>query len=183
MAVAPPAVKRHALITLTCAALAAACSDPQQATSPSQKSLTEDAPRYTAGAGLSGPLLGRASSPEGLKLKRKNGKWEFDMNAKDPFDLAVQSLIFQPGGHSGWHSHPGPVLLQVTSGTVTFYEAGDPSCTPVVKTTGQLFVETGDHSHMGRNETGTTATAIAVVFAPPGSALRIDEPAPGNCPF
>jgi hypothetical protein len=38
-------------------------------------------------------------------------------------------------------------------------------------------------AHIARNETGSPATAIAVVFSPPGAVLRIDEPAPGNCPF
>src|SRR5215207_9202280 len=26
---------------------------------------------------------------------------------------------FQAGGHSGWHSHPGPVFIQVLSGQMT----------------------------------------------------------------
>jgi len=46
-------------------------------------------------------------------------------------DVAVQQIVFQAGGHSGWHSHPGPVI-QVVSGTMTFYESDDPNCTPVV---------------------------------------------------
>jgi hypothetical protein len=28
--------------------------------------------------------------------------------------------------------HPGPVLIQVVKGTVTFYEADDPSCSSIV---------------------------------------------------
>ena len=140
-------------------------------------------PRYTPGSAFGGALLGRASIAEGFKAKRKNGSWELDIHAKDPLDIAVQSLTIQPGGHSGWHSHPGPVFLQIVSGTMTFYEAGDSSCTPTVKTVGQVFFETGEHSHIGRNEGAVTATAIATVFAPPGALLRIEEPAPGNCPF
>lgn len=170
------------MVPLAFAALAAACSESQQTTAP-EKFFTADTPRYTAGSGLAGPLLGRGTIPDGFKLKRKNGKWEIDINAKDPTDVAVQSLTFQPGGQSGWHSHPGPVVMIITSGTVTFYEADDPSCTPVVKTAGQVFVESGEHSHLGRNQTGTIATAIATVYAPPGAALRIDEPASGNCSF
>lgn len=171
------------LMAMSLIAVISACSEPGRATAPSHDNISSAEPTYTLGSGLSGPLLGRASSPEGLKLKRKNGKWEFDMNVKDPFDLAVQSLNFQAGGQSGWHSHPGPVLVQVTSGSLTFYESDDPSCAPLVKTVGQLFVETGEHAHMTRNHGSTPATAIAVVFAPPGSVLRIDEPDPGNCQF
>lgn len=164
-------------------ALASACSEPQRVTSASEQSVDLGSPSYSASTGFGGALLGRATVPDGLKLKRKNGKWEFDMNAKDPFDISIQGLTVQPGGNSGWHSHPGPVILQVTSGTMTFYESEDPSCTPVVRTVGQVFIETGEHSHLGRNEGTTTATAIATVFSPVGVPLRIDETATGNCQF
>ena len=59
----------------------------------------------------------------------------------------------------------------------------DPSCTPIVRTAGQVFWEAGDHPHITRNETGQPATFIATVFSPVGAALRIDEPASGNCSF
>lgn len=164
------------------AALAIGCSEPQEATSPKDQTAAVIPLRYTAGVGLAGQLLARGTSDDKFKLKRKNGKWEFDLNAHDPTDVAVQQLTFQPGGTSGWHSHPGPVILQVTSGTVTFYE-GDGPCTPLTRTVGQLFIETGEHAHLGRNEGSTVATAVAIVFAPVGSVLRIDEASPGNCSF
>ena len=182
MNILSPARKAIVLGGVALAALALACSEPQEATSPKDQNAVVSAPSFTAGVGLTGQLLARASSDGDFKLKRKNGKWEFDINAKDPTDVAIQQLNYQPGGTSGWHSHPGPVLLQVTSGTVTFYEGRGP-CTPVTRTVGQLFIETGEHAHLGRNEGSTPATAIAVVFAPVGSVLRVDERAPGNCPF
>lgn len=174
--------KANVLSALVLAALAIGCTEPQATTSPKDQQAGVIAPRLTAGIGLAGTLLARGTSDGRFKLKRKNGKWEFDLDAHDPTDVAVQQLTFQPGGTSGWHSHPGPVILQVTSGTVTFYEGNGP-CTPETRTVGQLFIETGEHTHLGRNEGSTVATAIAIVFAPVGSVLRIDEPAPGNCPF
>lgn len=183
MNIVSPPRKAIVLGAAALAVLVSGCSEPQAPTSPKDQNLALGAPRFTAGVGLTGSLLAHASSDGKFKLKRKNGKWEFDIDAKDPTDVAVQSLSFQPGGNSGWHSHPGPVLLQVTSGTLTFYMGGGHSCTPEVKTVGQLFIETGEHTHMARNEGSTAATAIAIVFAPVGSVLRIDEPAPGNCPF
>lgn len=103
--------------------------------------------------------------------------------AGKPVDLAVQSIVFQPGGHSGWHRHPGPVFIQVTAGTMTFYESDDPTCTPITRTVGQGYLDTGEHAHIARNETGAPATNVVTYFAPPGAALRIDMPAPGNCRF
>ncbi|HVF39952.1 MAG TPA: cupin domain-containing protein [Gemmatimonadaceae bacterium] len=159
----------------------AACKEPQRTTSPSDEGASALVPRYTLGSGFGGGMLGRGTTAEGFKLKRKNGTWEIDIHAKDPMSVAVQNLTFQPGGHSGWHSHPGPVFLVVTSGTLTFYESEDPSCSPTVRTVGQVYVESGEHSHIGRNEGSTTASAVATVFSPPGLPLRIDEPASPNC--
>jgi quercetin dioxygenase-like cupin family protein len=177
----PSALRLLAVIGFT--TVLAACSEPQQTTSPSQEKASAKSPQFSLSSGFGGALLGRSSIPEGFKLKRKNGPWEIDIHAKDPVDIAVQSLTIQPGGHSGWHSHPGPVFLQILTGTMTFYEADDPSCAPLVRTAGQVFVEAGDHSHIGRNEGTVTATALATVFSPPGAPLRIEETDTGNCHF
>lgn len=174
--------KASMLTAVAIPALALACSEPQGTTSPKDATSAVNAPSFTMGVGLSGPLLARGTSDGEFKLKRKNGKWNFDLDAHDRTDVAIQQLNFQPGGSSGWHSHPGPVILQVTSGTLTFYDGHGP-CTPLTRTVGQLYLETGDDAHLGRNEGSTPATAIAVVFAPVGSVLRIDEPSPGNCAF
>ncbi len=96
----------------------------------------------------------------------------------------MQSITFAPGSYSGWHRHPGPVFIQVVSGTMTFYEGDDPTCTPIVRSAGQGFLDVGDHPHIARNETGQPAQNVVTYFAPPGATLRIDvAPAPGNCPF
>jgi hypothetical protein len=85
--------------------------------------------------------------------------------------------------HSGWHSHPGPVFITVVSGMMTFYDSDDPACQPIVRTAGQGFLDTGDHAHIARNESGAPAVNVVTYFAPPGAALRIDKPAPRHCPF
>ena len=50
--------------------------------------------------------------------------------------MYVQSNVWQPGGSTGWHTHPGHSLIIVTAGTVTAYEGDDPDCTPHVYTAG-----------------------------------------------
>jgi hypothetical protein len=163
---------------LSLATLFAACSDRgDPVTSPG---LT---PHFTAGSGSMSTLLGRATFAEGFKVKRKTGDWEVEIEAEPALDVAVQQIVFQPGGQSGWHSHPGPVFIQVVSGTMTFYESDDPNCTPIIRSAGQGFLDVGEHAHIARNETGSTATNVVTYFAPPGAALRIDQPKPGNCPF
>src|SRR5262249_39178832 len=37
-------------------------------------------------------------------------------------DVYVTHLRIAPGGHGGWHSHPGPSIISVRAGTATFYD-------------------------------------------------------------
>jgi hypothetical protein len=144
-------------------------------------------PALTPASGSTSTLLGRATfgdpADETFKVKRMTGDWHVEIKAKPAMDIAVQSIVFQPGSQSGWHRHPGPVFIQVVSGTMTFYESDDPTCTPIVRTAGQGFLDVGDDAHIARNETSMPAQNIVTYFAPPGAALRIDAPRPGNCPF
>ena len=101
-------------------------------------------------------------------------------------DLYVQQNTIQPGGSSGWHTHPGPSFVMVTQGTVTEYEGDDPSCTPHVYSANgtNSFIDIGGGAvHIIRNESGAVAQTIAVQLVPAGAVRREDAPAPGNCPF
>jgi len=164
-----------------------ACRDGDEPLAPREQDQGMTTPSFTLGSGSSSTLLGRATfgdpSGETFKVKRMTGDWHVEVKAKPALDLAVQSIVFQAGGQSGWHSHPGPVFIQVVSGTMTFYESDDPTCTPIVRTTGQGYLDVGEHAHIARNETAAPAQNVVTYFAPPGAALRIDEPSPGNCPF
>ena len=139
----------------------------------------------TPGSGTTSTLIGRATFADPVKVRRisEDHDWRVMVRAQPNLDVAVQTIVFEPGGYSGWHSHPGPVFISVVEGTMTFYEGDDPTCTPVVRTAGQGFLDVGDHAHIARNETGVQARNVVTYFAPAGAPLRIDEPAPGNCPF
>jgi len=138
----------------------------------------------TPGTGTTSMLIGRATFAEAFKVKRHGpDDWKVEVEAKPALDIAVQRIVFQPGGQSGWHSHPGPVFISVVEGTMTFYESDDPDCIAVVRHAGQGFLDVGDHAHIARNETPDPATNVVTYLAPPGAALRLDEPNPGNCPF
>src|SRR6266568_507164 len=39
---------------------------------------------------------------------------------KDPTDVRVARVDIAPGGYSGWHHHPGIVIVTVAAGAVTF---------------------------------------------------------------
>ena len=114
-----------------------------------------------------------------------NGKvWAEFQKTKGKSDGYVVSNVWQPGGDTGWHTHPSFTLIIVTAGAITQYEADDPSCTPHVYTAGMSFVDRGgSHVHTVRNEGDVEADVIAVRLVPAGQSARIDEPDPGNCPF
>lgn len=104
------------------------------------------------------------------------------LKTRDAIDVVTQSLTLQPGGHSGWHGHEGPVLVVVKSGTVTSYDFRDPSCSPHAYTAGQAFVDTGE-GHIARNE-GTVPAEVTFTFLlPRGAGLRTELPDPGTCTF
>jgi hypothetical protein len=110
--------------------------------------------------------------------------WRSSQKTQGLSDVYVQSNVWQPGGTTGWHTHPGHSLITVTAGTVTAYDGNDPDCTPHVYTAGMGFVDPGGgHVHIIRNEGTVEAKTIAVQVVPASATRRIDAPAPGNCPF
>ena len=89
---------------------------------------------------------------------------------------------FQPGRTTGWHSHPGPSLIFVVTGSVTNYESDQPYCKGVTYAAGTTFVDSGGKDvHELVNNGTTAAETIAVQFIPQGQPRRIDEPEPSNC--
>jgi hypothetical protein len=172
---------------LTLFASLAACGDRKDSVGPRTEGLSPGNPSHTMGVGSTSTLLGRATfadpKDQNIHVKRITGDWHMELKSKPAFDIAVQSIVFEAGGQSGWHRHPGPVFIQVVSGTMTFYESDDPTCSPIVRTAGQGYLDLGERAHIARNESGSKAQNVVTYFAPPGAVLRIDAPAPGNCPF
>jgi quercetin dioxygenase-like cupin family protein len=110
---------------------------------------------------------------------------DFKIVQKKPEDVVMRELTISPGGNSGWHTHPGPVFVLVTQGSVVNYHAKERTCKGTKIVAGQGFVETPGDTHMVRNEDPSTTAVLFVTFldVPVGGAFRIDEPKPGNCPF
>jgi quercetin dioxygenase-like cupin family protein len=118
-----------------------------------------------------------------IDAKVKTGDWKSEIRTKGVSDLHVLEVTIAPGGTFGWHSHPGPSLVIVKSGTASLYKGDDPTCTPQVVPTGSSFVDPGGDVHVVRNEGSVDLVNIVVTLVPTGEPRRIDEPDPGNCPF
>ncbi len=133
---------------------------------------------------LSAPVFVRASFADPTDIKFKvMGQNQEVINVKDARETVMQQIIIAPGGNTGWHSHPGPVVVLIKSGQMSFYDSEDPTCTVRTYSAGEAFIDSGQgHVHIARNEGSENLELWATYFdVPPGGAFRINAPNPGNC--
>jgi quercetin dioxygenase-like cupin family protein len=140
--------------------------------------------------GLIALRIARATPPVGFTaanvvgptvLDEINTKSEIDdrihIKSKGFTDVYVTEITIAPGGHGGWHSHPGPSIITVKSGTATFYD----DCNDFVRQsfpTGTGFVEDAGCVHLLSNEGDVDLKVVVVQIVPFGAPRRIDEPSP-----
>lgn len=114
----------------------------------------------------------RATLSESVDVNQDRVKFQ----TKDPTDVLVQTITFQPHGTSGWHFHPGVVIVVVESGQVTTHDA---NCQTATYSPHQSFVESGTTPFMVSNESDTVqAVVYATIVVPAGSPFRIETTAP-----
>jgi quercetin dioxygenase-like cupin family protein len=123
--------------------------------------------------------------PDGLldlmcrQLPGTRHPWYLHTNIRGDSDVYVTEVTFQPGGQTGWHSHPGPSLITVIEGTLTVYKA---DCTSTTYSAGESFTDIGcGEVHNVVNETAAEAKDVAVQIVPHGAPRRIEVDDPG-CP-
>jgi quercetin dioxygenase-like cupin family protein len=108
--------------------------------------------------------------------------WDLTLTTKDETLTGINRVTVQPGGHSGWHSHPIPILLTVTVGEIQWYDGSDPICGWKTYHVGDSFVEPANRVHDVRNATGSVAEFYAVRINPANISFFVDQPKPNNCP-
>lgn len=134
-------------------------------------------------SGVTPTLLARGTYDSFQVKAHPRGAGVFKAEARKPIDMVVRRHDYAAGGSTGWHAHPYPVFITVIQGQLTFYEYDDSSCTPVVVSAGEGYVDSGQ-GHIGRNETGQAAADISVIMAPVGAPFRQELDAPGPfCDF
>jgi quercetin dioxygenase-like cupin family protein len=106
----------------------------------------------------------------------------YSITVNKPADVIVVKVKVPPGASFGWHSHPSAVAVAITSGTLTLYDSGDPSCSPKRFSRGQGFVEPPNHVHLARNEGRTPVTLYATYLGVPhGGQPNMPASRPANC--
>jgi quercetin dioxygenase-like cupin family protein len=104
--------------------------------------------------------------------------------AATPCDIAFQQLTIAPGGHTGWHTHPGPTVVSVAQGEGTLYH-GMSGCPSHKYATGTSFFQPTTEVHNFRNEGSEPLVVYALYYLPagtPNTGIRIDQPQPASCP-
>jgi quercetin dioxygenase-like cupin family protein len=135
---------------------------------------------------ISAPIFARGDFVDRVDVKVK---FERDgniivSNAPDAGEVVVQEITMGPLGTTGWHSHPGPVVVVVKQGTLTYVRADGGVCTSTPYPAGSAFVDPGQgHAHTAFNFGTENVILIATYFdVPPGGSPRIDVPAvPAPC--
>ena len=92
-------------------------------------------------------------------------------------DILNQTITIAPGGHTGWHGHPGTTLVVVSAGTGTFIMA--PDCMTTTYPAGTAFLDVPNTTHIFRND-GTVPLIIHATYlnVPAAGVFRLDRDGP-----
>lgn len=144
----------------------------------------------SGGAVLATPPSGVSVKPlapvghfDEINSNAKSGDWKGKIETKGVSDMYVNEVTIQPGGTLGWHLHLGPSFVIVKSGTASFYEADDPTCTAHALPAGSTLFEPAGDVHIVRNEGDVPLVNVVVQLLPTGAPRLISVPSPGNCAF
>lgn len=129
-------------------------------------------------------LTARATFTDDVDLKFKiklDGTATSVVSAEDPSRTVVARYTVQPGAQFPWHSHRGPVVVNVVQGELVYVEAED--CVERPYAAGTAFVDPGHgHVHTAFNRTSGVTVFVATFFeAPETGSLLIPATAPANC--
>lgn len=112
------------------------------------------------------PLTPRSELPDDVGIQISIELEDHDplvLDIDDPSRTVVAEITAQPGAQFPWHTHPGPVLVNVTESELTYVLASD--CVERAYPAGTAFVDPGrDSVHTAFNATDEVATLIAVFF-------------------
>lgn len=155
--------KATTLLTAAAVAITMAASTPATATPPN---------------GLKSELLVRSA---GGQFQLVDHKMRFYLAAGKPTDIALVRATLEPGGSTGWHTHPGPSMVLVEEGVMTVREPRRGRCLTETVSAGNAF-EHPDGPHNFINNGTVQVVFYVTYFVAAGAApLLNDAPAPHAC--
>lgn len=116
------------------------------------------------------PLTARSVFPDEIDMKiklREDGRTTV-IHVDDPSRTVDVRYTVQPGAQFPWHSHRGPVLVNIISGALTYLSAE--TCGERTYSSGQAFIDPGHgHVHTAYNHGTEPVVFIATFFEAPES--------------
>jgi hypothetical protein len=97
-------------------------------------------------------------------------------------DVFVQHVRLDANAATGWHTHPGPAVVTVVRGSLTYEDARAGACRRILYAAGKGFVDRG-FGHVHRAIAGSDGVDFYVTYIlPPGSTTHvIAATAPSEC--
>ncbi|HSK15385.1 MAG TPA: cupin domain-containing protein [Gaiellaceae bacterium] len=112
-----------------------------------------------------------------IKLDRKKTQV---VNVKDPSTTVVARFTVQPGAMFPWHTHAGPVVVNVVEGELVYVDAA--TCTERSYPAGTAFVDPGQgHVHSAFNPTDEPTVFVATFFDAPAAGPLLIPADPADC--
>jgi len=126
---------------------------------------------------VSNVMLAQGRTISSLKERIKVGaEWTVTLEDSGQSEMYFQDLVIGPGGYTGWHSHPGLLLITMQAGSIDFYNN---DCVKTSYTAGQSFSEAAE-SHALVNTGSVNARLLVAYIVKSGEPRRIEQPQP-NC--
>jgi quercetin dioxygenase-like cupin family protein len=137
--------------------------------------LGSNAVMATTAVGFKLTLLAKGTLSQPTEIKALGVKF----STEEATDVYVQQVDIAPGGISGWHEHPGLVMVAVAIGAVNVTTGCDGGH---LYSAGQTFVEPPLTPIMVANASSTSpAQNFATLVVPAGRAPRIELAGPPAC--
>jgi hypothetical protein len=133
------------------------------------------APAFAStGSGITSTIFATGDLDETVNINHDRVKFQ----TKGPTDVRVQQLVFAAGAYTGWHHHPGVVIVTVASGVITVVQADCSTKNYGAGTgNGSVFVEGHDTPMEARSAAGGTVYATYVAPDATPRVFRIEDDA------
>ena len=126
-------------------------------------------------SGLSPTTLATASLASSLHLENRG----VNLETEGATDVRAQKIIFAPSSSSGWHHHPGMVLVVVATGSVTVWDEHCKATTyGPLSANGAAFFEAGDEANLVTSTEGATNYVTYIVPKVTPAVFRLEDVAP-----
>lgn len=132
-------------------------------------------------------LAGHANFPDAVAAEFRTTYDEGDSEAivsdlpSDASSVIFAKVTWEPEGTSGWHTHPGPVIVSVAEGELRLINERD--CVERTYGAGEAFIDPGQGNiHIASNPSTTdTAVAYATFLGVPDGEPATVWVAPADC--